>query len=115
MAAASESTIPASAMSGDVAIAAAGSAVEGRGFVGVWAKDAAGCAQIGTATSGFAVITNSTFRDGPSACYGNLGALTDGKGTFQMSCSGTARTVQVAQASPDTLTLDGVAMTRCKP
>ena len=29
-------------MGGDVAIAAAGSAVDGRGFVGVWAKDAAG-------------------------------------------------------------------------
>jgi hypothetical protein len=61
------------------------------------------------------VITNSTFRDGPSACYGNFSALADGKGTLQMSCGGTARTVQLEQASPDTLTVDGVALLRCKP
>jgi hypothetical protein len=63
----------------------------------------------------FAVITNSTFRDGPSACYGNFSALADGKGTFSMSCSGAPRTVQVEQSTPDALTIDGTAMTRCKP
>ena len=29
------------------------------------------------------MITVSTFRDGPSAVYGNFGGLTDGKETLQ--------------------------------
>ena len=66
----------------DIGIAVAGAA--GSDFVGVWAKDAAGCSQIETAgATDFAVITLSTFRNGPSACYGNLGAgLTDGTNQF---------------------------------
>jgi hypothetical protein len=103
-------------LGGDVAIAAPGSAAEGRGYVGVWAKDAAGCAQIATATAGsFAVITTSTFRDGPSACYGNFGALADGKTDLKMGCTSGQRTVAVEQSTPDALTIDGTAMVRCKP
>lgn len=100
-----------------MAIAAAGSTVEGQGYIGVWAKDAAGCASIGTAAAAdFAVITTSTFRNGPSACYGNFaGPLVDGKASFSMGCTGGQQTVEVTQSSPDALTVNGTALVRCKP
>jgi hypothetical protein len=113
--AAEEPKIPAG-LGGDVAIAGPGSTVEGKGYVGVWAKDAAGCAQIAQATAGsFAVITTSTFRDGPNACYGNFGALADGKISLGVACSSGQKTVVIEQSTPNALTIDGVAMVRCKP
>jgi hypothetical protein len=113
--AAAEPKLPAG-LGGDVAIAAPGSTADGRGYVGVWAKDAAGCAQIAQATQGsFAVITTSTFRDGPGACYGNFGALADGKASLKMGCTSGQRMVAIEQTTPDTLTIDGTAMVRCKP
>lgn len=99
-----------------MAIAAPGSATEGFGYVGVWAKDAAGCAQIGSSAAGnFAVITGATFRNGPSACYGNFGALDGGKASLAMGCSSGQKTVAVEQSSPDALAVDGMALVRCKP
>jgi hypothetical protein len=112
---ANDNKIPAAELTGDVAIAAPGSATEGEGYVGVWAKDAAGCASIGTATADFAVITLSTFRNGPSACYGNFGPLADGKGTLAVGCSSGPKTVALEQSTPDALTVDGMALVRCKP
>ena len=86
------------------------------GFVGVWATDAAACAAIGTATeANFAVITSSTFRDGPSAAYGNFSALKDGKGTLAAGGASGQRSIAVEQASPDALTIDGKAYVRCSP
>ena len=105
--------LPTTALGGDVGIAAAGSAKEGFGYVGVWAKDPAGCAAIGTpAAADFAVITNATFRDGPSAAYGNFKALVGGKLTLQASGP---RTVALEQSTPDALTIDGKAYVRCTP
>jgi len=103
-------------MTGDVAIAAPGSKADGRGYVGVWATDASVCAAIGSpSATGFAVITVSTFRDGPSALFGNFGALKDGKAALQMGGSGGQRTVNIEQTSPDALSIDGKAYVRCVP
>jgi hypothetical protein len=103
-------------MTGDVAIAAPGSKADGMGFVGVWATDAAACAAIGTATeANFAVITSSTFRDGPSAAYGNFSALKDGKGTLASGGASGQRSIAVEQTAPDALTIDGKAYVRCSP
>ena len=113
-----ENKLPATVLSGggDIAIAAPGSAADGYGYVGVWAKDAAGCAQIGTAgAADFAVITRSTFRNGPSACYGNFGALADGKAALTIACSSGKQSIAVAQSAPDTLTVNDAALVRCKP
>ena len=108
--------LPPAALTGDVAIAAPGSKADGMGFVGVWATDAAACAAIGTATeANFAVSTSSTFRDGPSAAYGNFSALKDGKGTLAAGGASGQRTIQVEQTSPDALTIDGKAYVRCSP
>jgi hypothetical protein len=105
-------TIPATAVAGDVAIAAAGSTADGFGYIGVWAKDAATCAAIGDpSATGFAVITTSTYRTGPSAQFGAFGAMTDGKISLEVG----DKTVALEQASPDTLSIDGVAMVRCRP
>ena len=94
-------------------MAAPGSAKDGFGYVGVWAKDPAGCAAIGSATAAdFAVITTATFRDGPSAAYGNFGALAEGKLTLQASGP---RSVALEQSTPDALTIDGKAYIRCTP
>ena len=111
-----DTKLTAAALSGDVAIAAPGSATEGFGYVGVWAKDAAGCAAIGTATAAdFAVITGSTFRDGPSAAYGNFGALAGGKATLTAGGTSGQRSIAVEQTSPGALTIDGKAFVRCTP
>lgn len=104
--------IPAAAVTGDVAIAAAGSKDDGFGYVGVWAKDAATCATIGDpAASGFAVITTATYRDGPSAEFGAFGKMDGGKISLEVG----DKTVALEQSSPDALTIDGVAMVRCTP
>jgi hypothetical protein len=108
-------TLPASALSGDVGVAAAGSAIEGFGYVGVWAADASACATIETASSGFAVITGSTFRDGPSAAYGNFGPLTDGKATLEAGGTGGSRSIAIEQTSRDTLSINGKDYVRCTP
>lgn len=98
----------------DVAIAAPGSTKEGFGYIGVWAKDAATCGAIESAGQGdFAVITVSTFRDGPLPAFGHLGPLTDGKVT--VSLSGGTRTIAIEQTSADALTIDGKAYVRCTP
>ena len=99
-----------------MAIAAPGSKADGFGFVGVWAKDAAACAAIGTASEAdFAVITTSTFRDGPSAAYGNFSALKDGKGTLAAGGASGQRSIAVEQASSDALTIDRKPYIRCSP
>jgi hypothetical protein len=108
--------LPAAALSGDVAIAAPGSVAEGFGYVGVWVADASACAAIGTASAkDFAVITGSTFRDGPSAAYGNFSALADGKATLKAGGAGGERSIAIAQATPDALTIDGKLYVRCVP
>ncbi|HVY51333.1 MAG TPA: hypothetical protein VHA07_07175 [Devosia sp.] len=113
--AAATGKLPATALGGDIGVAAPGSTADGFGYVGVWAVDAASCATIGTATSGFAVITTATFRDGPSAFYGNFGALADGKITLSVGGAGGSRTISLEQTSPDSLSIDGKAYTRCTP
>ena len=108
--------LPAAALAGDVGVAAPGSTAEGFGYVGVWVLDAAGCAAIGTpGASGFAVITTSTFRDGPSAAYGNFGALVGGKLTLQAGGAGGQRSIAVEQTTADALTIDGKSYVRCTP
>ena len=108
--------IPSEALTGDVAMAAPGSKADGRGYVGVWATDASVCAAIGSpSATGFAVITVSTFRDGPSASYGNFGTLKDGKLTLQMGNGTGQRSVSIEQTTPDALTVDGKAYVRCVP
>ena len=103
-------------MTGDVAIAAPGSKADGFGFVGVWAKDATACSAIGSATEAdFAVITTSTFRDGPSAAYGNFSALKDGKATLAVGGAAGQRSISIEQAAPDALTIDGKTYVRCSP
>lgn len=112
MMAAAEAKLPATGLSTDTLAAAGGRADEGYGYVGVWAVDAAGCAAIDTATAAnFAVITNATFRDGPSANFGNWGQMKDGKLTIKAG----ARSLIVEQSAPDTLTIDGKALIRCTP
>jgi hypothetical protein len=112
-----DNKLPAAALGGDIGIAAPGSTHDGFGYIGVWTASAADCVQIGlpSSTAGFAVITTSTYRDGPSACYGNFKGMTDGKGALQMSCSGTQKSVQLEQSTPDSLSIDGKAMVRCAP
>jgi hypothetical protein len=108
--------LPAAALGGDVGVAAPGSTADGFGYVGVWVVEAADCADIGTARAkNFAVITSSTFRDGPSAAYGNFSALKDGKGTLAAGGASGQRTIQVEQTTPDALTIDGKAYVRCSP
>ncbi|OJX18323.1 MAG: hypothetical protein BGO82_19345 [Devosia sp. 67-54] len=115
-AAAATGKLAASALTGDVGVAAPGSKADGFGYIGVWAKDAAACAATGTASEAdFAVITGSTFRDGPSASYGNFGALVDGKATLEAGGGSGSRTIAIAQTSPDALTIDGKAYIRCTP
>ncbi len=112
MAPAAAAKLSPSALTGDVAIAAPGNAADGRGYVGVWAKDAAGCAAIGTAAEAdFAVITLATFRDGPSALFGNFKALADGKTTLMAG----DRSIALEQSSADALSIDGTAYVRCTP
>jgi len=108
--------LPATALGGDVGVAAPGSTAEGFGYIGVWVADAADCANIGTsAAQNFAVITSSTFRDGPTAAYGNFAGLVDGKGTLKAGGANGQRSISIAQTTPDALTIDGKDYVRCVP
>lgn len=108
--------LPATALGGDVGVAAPGSTAEGFGYVGVWVTDVAACAAIGTpGAKDFAVITSSTFRDGPSAAYGNFSALANGKVTLEAGGAGGQRSIAIEQSAPDALTIDGKAYVRCVP
>ena len=116
VAAAAVNKLAPAALAGDVALAAPGSTVEGYGYVGVWAKDAAGCAAVGTPTAtDFAVITVSTFRNGPSALFGNFKKLVDGKTMLKMGGASGQKTVAIEQTAPDAITVDGTALVRCTP
>jgi hypothetical protein len=109
--------LPATGLGPDTQQAAEGSTVEGMGYVGVWAKDAAGCAAIDQpAAADFAVITNSTIRQGANACYGNFAPLKDGKASLPVGCpaAGNSPVVDISMASPDALQIDaGPALIRC--
>lgn len=109
--------IPAAALTGDIAVAAPGSTKDGLGYIGVWATDAATCATLGAPAPGaFAVITLSTFRNGPSALFGNFASgLKDGKASFNMGGAGGPQLLSLEQSAPDTLTVNGVPMVRCVP
>jgi hypothetical protein len=108
--------LPATALGGDVGVAAPGSTAEGFGYVGVWVVDVADCASVGTAAAkNFAVITSSTFRDGPTALYGNFVALADQKGTLEAGGANGQRSIAIAQTKPDGLTIDGKDYVRCVP
>lgn len=109
--------LPATGLYPDTKIAAPGAKGDGLGYIGVWAKDAAGCAQIDqSGAADFAVITRSTFRNGTNACFGNFGAMADGKLSLSMGCTAGPATVALAQSTPDTLQVnDGPTLIRCKP
>ena len=98
-------------------MAAGGSAAKGRGYIGVWATDAAACANVDQAgASGYAVITVATFRDGPSAIYGNFGTLdADGKTTLNAGGRSGTRSIALQLTDPNALTIDGKAYVRCSP
>jgi hypothetical protein len=99
-----------------VGVAAPGSTADGFGYVGVWVVEAADCADIGTARAkNFAVITSSTFRDGPTAAYGNFSALVDGKAALEAGGANGQRSISIAQTTPDALTIDGKDYVRCVP
>ena len=98
----------------DTRSAVLGDPEEGYGYVGVWAVDAAGCGVVDTPTAtDFAVITRSTFRDGPKAYFGNFGPLVDGKLSITMRAAQGTRTIALEQTAPDALTVDGKALIRC--
>ena len=106
--------IPPTSLLGDIAIAAPGSTGENQGYVGVWVKDAATCAQIGTPDATyFAVITVSTFRNGPDVYFGNFAGFKDGKITTTVGGTTKHLEVTLEQTAPDTLTVNGVPMIRC--
>ena len=115
-AAAATGKLPTTGLSTDTLAAAPGNATEGFGYVGVWAVDAAGCAAIDQpAAANFAVVTTSTFRDGPKAYFGNFAGLVDGKLSVTVRAAAGTRTIAIEQAAPDTLTVDGKALIRCVP
>jgi hypothetical protein len=115
--AAAEPKLPASGLSFDTTQAALGS--EAVSYVGVWAKDAEGCAKIDQAgAADFAVITSSTLRQAAGTCYGNFPAATDGKAAFAAGCpsAGGNADFAIAQSGPDALQInDGPQLVRCKP
>lgn len=98
-------------------MAAKGSATKGYEYVGVWATDAASCANVDQAgASGYAVITVATFRDGPSAIYGNFHKLdASGKTTLNAGGASGTRTIAIQLTDPNALTIDGKAYVRCSP
>jgi len=112
MTAAAAPRLAATGLSTDTLAAAGGNAADGFGYVGVWAVNAEACATVDQAGgSGYVVITSATFRDGPSAAYGNFGALKDGKLTLKAG----QRSIDIAQTTPDELTIAGTAYVRCTP
>jgi hypothetical protein len=109
-AAAATPKLPAAGLSTDTLAAAAGHAGEGFGYVGVWAVNAEACATVDQpGGSGYAVITSATFRDGASASYGNFGQLKGGALTIKAG----ARSIDIAQTTPDALTIAGTSYVRC--
>ncbi len=79
--------LPATGLGFDTVTAAAGSATEGLGYIGVWAEDAAGCATVDNGGAKYVVITKPTVRVGSTpACYGNNAPLADGKATLSLTC-----------------------------
>lgn len=108
--------LPSSGLSTDTIAAANGRAGDGFGYVGAWAVDAAACGTIDQpgSTARFAVVTANSFRDGPSAGYGNFGPLVDGKLTASV-VGGSTPSITLEQSAPDTLTVNGTAMIRCTP
>jgi len=96
-----------------VATAAPGSTVDGFDYVGVWAKDGATCATIGsTGATGFAVITTASFRDDTRTGTGVYLAETNGKVSLDL---GGGKSVSLEQTGKDALDIDGTAMVRCTP
>ena len=103
---------PSALIIGDIEAAAAGSKDPGFGYIGVWAKDAAGCDALGTPmAANFAIITKSAYRAGMDVASGTFGPMTDGKVSLQAG----DKTVALEQTSPDALGINGVVMVRCKP
>ena len=100
----------------DTKIAIAGDPEPGYGYIGVWALDAAACGTVDPpGASTFAVVTRTTFRDGPKAYFGNFGPLADGKLSITVRAAQGTRTIVMEQSTPDALTVDGKALVRCKP
>lgn len=114
-AAAAAPVMPAgTAMAEDTVIAILGDKEAGYGYVGVWAVDAAACGAVDQPNaSNFAVITRSTFRDGPKSYFGQFGALEAGKLSITVRAAQGTRTIVIEQAMPDALTVDGKALVRC--
>ena len=112
--AAAPPTVPASGLANDTRVAILGDAEEGYGYIGVWAVDAAGCSVVDQpSASDFAVITRSTFRDGPKAYFGNFGPAADGRLSVTVRAAQGTRTIVLEQTAPDALTVDGKALIRC--
>ena len=112
--AAASPIIPSSNLNTDTQVAVLGDAAEGYGYVGVWAVDAAACGTVDQpGASGFAVITRSTFRDGPKAYFGNFGPAADGTLSITVRAAQGTRTIAIVQTGPDALTVDGKALIRC--
>lgn len=101
-------------MADDTKTAIAGDPEDGYGYVGVWAVDAAGCAAVDQPNAtDFAVITRSTFRDGPKSYFGQFGALQAGKLSITVRAAQGTRTIVIEQTTLDALTVDGKALIRC--
>ena len=101
-------------LSNDTRAVAAGDAQEGYGYIGAWAVDAAACGLVDQPNAAdFAVITRSTFRDGPNTYFGSLGAMADGKLSITVRAAQGTRTIVLEQTAPDALTVDGKALIRC--
>ena len=117
MVAAAEPKLPASGLGVDTKQAALGS--ETVSYVGVWAKDAAGCAKIDQpGAADFLVITASTLRVSSGTCYGNFPPATDGKASFTAGCPSAGGNADFTHrpAAPDAMQINGGAMlVRCKP
>ncbi len=60
---------------------------------------------------GFAVITTTSYRDGPTATTGTFGPLSAGSVSLNVG----GLTVSLMQISPTSLSINGVAMVRCTP
>ncbi|MEQ1771270.1 MAG: hypothetical protein ABL879_15675, partial [Devosia sp.] len=118
--AAAEPKLPATGLGFDTKTAAAGSAVEGMSYIGVWAEDAAGCATVDAGGAKYVVITTSTVRIGSdAACYGNNRPLAaDGTGSVTLQCPATGRNgkIEISMPSPETLVFNGSPpLVRCQP
>jgi hypothetical protein len=97
-------------LSNDIRVALAGDKQEGFGYVGVWAIDYQTCRRIDKSGNAvFAVITRSTFRNGPKAWFGNFGSMTDGR--LLLSTSG--QRVELQQLWGNTLAVNGRPLVKC--